>query len=145
MRMSLPDSRKVACLILKLKRITIVKPKTEQKQDHFERPPANALRVNKWADLPDTTEACAYQYWDGDELSSFVVSKHDRQVLEGLIRRPVYAASFARVSDCVFRLRGIGLHIETKMFRNDPETGRQRFGVFFLLSSVKRMSDKEAA
>ena len=118
--------------------------KPEQKHFQDERPPANSLRVNKWANLPNAIETCAYEFWDGDEWSPFSLSSHDRQVLEGLMQRPVFAASFARVSDCVFRLRKIGLHIETKMYRNDPETGRQRYGVFFLVSEVKRASQEAA-
>lgn len=112
-----------------------------------EKPPTNARRVYRLADLPNERAPARYLVQDpGQEPREITVTKHRRQVLEGLMRGPIYAASYCRVSDQVLPLRrDDGVDIECKMYRNDPETGRERYGVYFLRSNVCRLDGLEAA
>ena len=116
------------------------------KIEQIERPPESAKRVYAWRDLPSVEGLASFEIRNGDQETIMVtVSKHQRQVLEGLMEHPIYAASYCRISDQVAMLRELGIDIETKMYRNDPETGRQRYGVYFLKSKVIRISLGEVA
>lgn len=110
-----------------------------------ELPPTNALRVYRWADLPNLTAPALYRVTDpGQEPREIYASKHKRQVLEGLMRSPLYAASYCRLSDQVLPLRrDDGVNIECKMYRGDADTGRQKFGIYFLVSKVTRIDSQE--
>ena len=110
-------------------------------------PPANAQRVYRWDDLPGATDLATFRVTDNDQdAREIVVSNHQRQVLEGLMKRPLYAASYCRLSDQVLPLRrDHGIDIECEMYANDPETGRQRYGVYFLKSKVTRTETGEVA
>ncbi len=113
----------------------------------IERPPANALRVYRWADLPNLTAPALYRVTDpGQEPREIYASKHKRQVLEGLMRSPLYAASYCRLSDQVLPLRrDDGVNIECKMYRGDADTGRQKFGIYVLVSQVELIETGEVA
>lgn len=113
----------------------------------FELPPSNALRVYRWADLPNLTAPALYRVTDpGREPREIYASKHKRQVLEGLMRSPLYAASYCRLSDQVLPLRrDDDVNIVCKMFRGDAETGRQKFGIYFLVSKVELIETGEVA
>ncbi|WP_299899955.1 hypothetical protein [uncultured Ruegeria sp.] len=110
-------------------------------------PPTNALRVYRWADLPNLTAPALYRVTDpGQEPLEIYASKHKRQVLEGLIRSPLFAASYCRLSDQVLPLRrDDGVNIECKMYRGDADTGRQKFGIYFLVSKVELIETGEVA
>ena len=111
-----------------------------------ETPPHNTRRVYRWADLPPTTEPALYRVTDpGQEPRTITVSKHTRQVLEGLMRSPLLAASYCRLSDKVLPLRrDHGVNIECTLYRNDKETGREKFGVYSLISKVERITSEAA-
>lgn len=113
----------------------------------FELPPSNALRVYRWTDLPNLTAPALYRVTDpGQEPREIYASKHKRQVLEGLMRSPLYAASYCRLSDQVLPLRrDNGVNIECKMYRGDAETGRQKYGIYVLVSQVELISEREVA
>ena len=105
-----------------------------------DKPPKNARRVYSWADLPDCQMPGAYlTEGDDKEPRKIVVDKKRQRVLEGLIRSPLYAASYVRLSDHVDHLKRAGVDIETLMFRNDPETGRDSYGIYVLRSRVTRI------
>lgn len=112
-----------------------------------ETPPSNAKRIYRWTDLPSNTSPALFRVTDpGQEPREIVVSKHQRQVLEGLMRSPIYAASYCRLSDQVLPLRrDHSVDIECIMYSNDKETGRQRYGVYFLVSKVERIKVENAA
>ena len=112
-----------------------------------ELPPSNALRVFRWADLPNLTAPALYRVTDpGQEPREIYAPKHKRQVLEGLMRSPLYAASYCRLSDKVLPVRrDDGVNIVCKLYANDPETGRERFGIYFLVSKVERIETQGAA
>ena len=111
------------------------------------KPPPNAKRVYRWDDLPPTLDAALYSVADGDgEVRIISASRRKRQVLEGLMRAPLFAASYCRISDKVLPLRrDDGIDIECEMYRNDPETGRERYGVYVLKSKVERIDQEGAA
>ncbi len=110
-------------------------------------PPENALRVYRWADLPNLTAPALYRITDpGQEPREIYASKHKRQVLEGLMRSPLYAASYCRLSDQVLPLRrDDGVNIECKMYRGDADTGRQKYGIYVLVSQIERIETDEVA
>ncbi len=116
----------------------------EWAEDKF--PPHNAKRVYRWGDLPYLTELALFRVTDpGQEPRVIAVSKHVRQVLEGLMRHPIYAASYCRISDQVLPLRrDHGVNIRCDMYSNDKETGRTRFGIYVLESKVERIESDEA-
>lgn len=109
-----------------------------------QKPPTNARRVYRWADLPPTQPPSGYCVENNgrEPITVFVGNKRQR-VLEGLMRSPLYAASYARLSDHVDHLKRSGIDIETLMFRNDPETGRDTYGVYVLRSRVTRIDRQE--
>lgn len=111
------------------------------------KPPTNAKRVYRWTDLPSLTEPATYRVTDPDqEPREITVSKHRRQVLEGLMQGPIYAASYCRLSDQVLPLRRDGsVDIKCEMYTKDKETGRQKYGVYFLQSRVERIKHEVAA
>ena len=102
--------------------------------------PANAWDVTKWADLPDKTAQARYRIVrEGKRNRIVTVSKKRRQVLEGLMQRPVISASRARLSDKVLHLkREIYVDIETLVYANE-EGGE--FGVYFLKCDVQYLGD----
>ncbi|MGR3492065.1 MAG: hypothetical protein ACU0DW_08400 [Shimia sp.] len=114
---------------------------------NHERPPPNTRRVYGWDDLPNLTSPASY--WietEGRDRRRTTLAKHTRQTLEGLIRSPLFAASYCRLSDQVLKLKtDHGIDIECSMYRGDPETGRLRYGVYFLRSTVTPIADAEAA
>lgn len=104
------------------------------------KPPSNARRIYRWADLPRCQPHAGYVVEnDGQEAVTLFVRNKRQRVLEGLMRSPLYAASYARLSDHVDHLKRSGVVIETLMFRDDPETGRDTFGIYVLRSRVTRI------
>ena len=110
-------------------------------------PPKNAKRIYRWADLPNTIEAASYLVEEpGLEPRAITVAKHKRQVLEGLLNGPMFTASYCRLSDQVLPLRrDEGLTIRCDMYANDPEIGRERYGIYVLESVVTRLHDERVA
>ncbi len=108
------------------------------------RPPANALRVNAWRDLPSETEPATYEVKGKDGTSRAVsLSKGNRIVLDALIDRPIFCASPIRISSRVCVLRhDFGVPIKKEMYDNDTTTDRAKFGAYFLDCDVKRISDE---
>lgn len=114
---------------------------------NLENPPKNTKRVYGWHNLKPTTDYAPYSVADeGRETRKIIVGKQQRQVLEGLMEGPIYAASFCRVGNQVLALRHEhGIDIACDMYSNDPETGRERYGVYRLVSNVRRVDDGEVA
>jgi hypothetical protein len=110
-------------------------------------PPNNAQRVYRVADLPPFRGPTEFVIRNGDEDPRRVtLSRRKRQVIELLMRGPVYCASPVRLSDIVFILREeIGLDVETRMYPGDAETGAGAYGVYFLRSKVSAAPLMEAA
>lgn len=104
-------------------------------------PPKNTRRVYAWKDLPSTHKPAQYRITDpGQEPRTITVSRRKRQVLEGLMLAPIHSASYCRLSDKVLPLRrDHGVDIECTLYKNDNDTGRDRFGVYTLNSKVERL------
>ena len=111
-----------------------------------DKPPTNTRRIYAWDDLPQTTEPALYRITDpGQEPRTVTVSKNTRRVLEGLMRGPLFAASYCRLSDKVLPLRrDHGVDIVCTLYRSDEETGRERYGVYTLVSKVERLNGEAA-
>lgn len=111
------------------------------------KPPANALRVFSWEQTPNLTASAVYLVQTGDQAPhKIVVSKNTRRVLEALMRSPVYAASYCRISDKVLPLRrDFGVEIECVFYDGDALTHRARFGGYFLKSKVTEVELQEVA
>lgn len=106
-----------------------------------DQPPANALRVGKWSDMPNSTAPARYEVVaDNGTTKTFTLAKGNRIILDALIQQPVYCASPVRISDrvCILR-RDYGVPITKEMYSNDTATDRAKFGVYFLSGSVRRI------
>lgn len=108
------------------------------------RPPANALRVEAWRDLPKDGAPARYKIRSEDGgVSVITLSKGNRIVLDALLKRPVYCASPVRISDRVCTLRHeYSVPITKEMYDNDTETDRAKFGVYFLNGEVEPLDDE---
>ena len=106
-----------------------------------DRPPANALRVERWSDLPKSTAPARYEVIGEDgQAKTFTLAKGNRIILDALIQQPVYCASPVRISDRVSILRrDYGVPITKEMYSNDTATDRAKFGVYFLSGTVRRI------
>ncbi len=114
---------------------------TNQTNITTERPPANALRVDRWSDMPTAKSPARYEVIaDDGTTKTITLAKGNRIILDAMINQPVYCASPVRISDrvCVLR-RDYGVPITKKMYLNDPATDRMRFGVYFLDGIVRRL------
>jgi len=106
-----------------------------------DRPPANALRVEKWSDMPNGTAPARYEVVAEDGTTkTFTLANGNRIILDALIQQPVYCASPVRISDrvCILR-RDYGVPITKEMYSNDTATDRAKFGVYFLNGNVRRI------
>lgn len=105
-------------------------------------PPANTQRILRWNDLPSTTERAAYEVTKADGATHLITAGRNKQrVLEGLIRAPMFCASFCRISHYVSELRDDdGVGIKTHWFKNDKNTNRERFGIYELSDKVRRVA-----
>lgn len=106
-----------------------------------DRPPANALRVSKWTDMPKATSLARYEITKPDgETNTIILAKGNRIVMDALLAQPVYCASPVRISDrvCILR-REYGVPITKEMYENDKATDRARFGVYFIGDGVRRI------
>ena len=104
-------------------------------------PPANALRVERWSDMPSDTAPARYEVVSEDGTTkAFTLAKGNRIILDALIQQPVYCASPVRISDrvCILR-RDYGVPITKEMYSNDTATDRAKFGVYFLGKGVRRI------
>lgn len=82
----------------------------------------------------------------GGEPQTVVLSKRRRQIIELLMRGPVYCASPVRISDVVSVLKHeTSIDIHTEFYAGDRDIGAGDYGVYFLRSTVCRIDDVEAA
>lgn len=112
-----------------------------------QKPPSNAQRIMRVADLPPDRKPTRYEIRNGTSKPRIVtLDKRKRQIVDLLMSAPVYCASPVRLSDVVHILkREIGLEVETKYYPGNPITGSGAYGVYFLTSDVRRIDDCEMA
>lgn len=111
------------------------------------RPPANALRVEAWRDLPSDPAPARYMITGDDgTVHQITLAKGNRIILDALLNQPVYCASPVRISDrvCILR-REYRVPITKEMFENDAATDRAKFGVYFLNGQVERITGNGGA
>ena len=113
-----------------------------QREQGTLRPPANALRVERWADMPTDRAPARYQITDDDgDTHTITLAKGNRIILDALIKQPVFCASPVCVSDRVCILRHeYRVPIRKEMYDNDTATDRAKFGVYFLDGAVVRVN-----
>ena len=111
------------------------------------KPPANAQRIWRVADLPKNRAPAHYLIGDeGREPTKVLLSKRRRQVMDLLKQGPVYCASPVRISDIVHLLkRETGVAVDTEYYPGDTETGAGTYGVYFLRSTVTLIQHDEVA
>ncbi len=111
------------------------------------RPPANALRVEAWRDLPTDRNQARYKITGADgDTRMITLKKGNRIILDALIAQPVFCASPVRISDRVCILRhDYGVPIIKRMYENDAATDRAKFGVYFLDGCVEHLGDTGGA
>ena len=87
--------------------------------------PPNTQRIRCASDLPQTRSPAKYEISiAGGETMALILHKRRRQVLELLMRGPVYCASPVRISDIAMALRGDNcLDIETLTYYGDDSGG----------------------
>ncbi len=101
-------------------------------------------RITRRSDLPQARGLAAYIWNDPDvgEVRT-IVSKRDRQVLDAIIKSPVFCASPIRVSDSVLRLRrdhGVPVLREDYTEQDGDET--LNFGIYHLGANVQLAPSK---
>lgn len=106
-------------------------------------PPLNTLRVEAWRDLPSDKSWRSYQVTSaGCEPRIINLRKNNRRILDAAIKQPILCASPVRISDVIHILkRDYGIGFETKMYKNDTETDRAKFGVYFLTDAVTPINE----
>lgn len=111
------------------------------------KPPANAQRIWRVADLPKHRAPAHYLIaTDDGEPTKVLLSKRRRQVMDLLMQGPVYCASPVRISDIVHLLkRETGVQVDTEYYPGDVETGAGAFGVYFCRSNVTLLDNREVA
>lgn len=102
-------------------------------------PPANALRVTGWRDLPKEKGVARFEIKKADGAArTIVVRKRNRRTLQALIKQPIFCASPVRISDVVHILgRDFGVNIDTTLYADPDDDDCLRFGVYTLLDSVR--------
>lgn len=103
--------------------------------------PKNAKRIYAWKDFKCDKRPEKFTVQDeGDEPRTIALSNNKKRVLVGLMGGPIFAASYCRISDQILPLRrNYGLNITCTIYKGDPETGREIYGVYTLESKVTRI------
>ncbi|WRH64420.1 MAG: hypothetical protein RSE12_08905 [Fuscovulum sp.] len=105
--------------------------------------PTFAQRITKRADLPKMRDPAIYLVEDAAGTARHVVQKRARQVLEALMREPIFCASPVRLGPAVQQLReifGEGA-IETVWHEVGEGDEYTRFGSYHLRAGIRRASE----
>ena len=101
-------------------------------------PPQNARWIISNRDLPQKYGPAHFQVTKEDGRTfGLVVSKRKRQVLEALMKGPLYCASPIRLSDNVLLLRNeYDVAIATDFYTDDSGPISTHFGIYTLTDSL---------
>lgn len=105
--------------------------------------PTHAQRITKRADLPKTRAPAAYVVEDATVTAIHTFQKRARQVLEALMRAPLFCASPVRLGPAVQYLRevlGEGA-ILTVWHESGDGDDHSRYGTYHLIATVRRASE----
>ena len=111
-----------------------------------QKPPRHARRISRVSELPPHREPATYEFHDTNNKTRLMkLANRKRQVMDLLIATPIHCASPVRLSDVVHILkRETAIEVETKMYPGDPRTGSGDYGVYFLVSDVRKLKNSEA-
>lgn len=107
------------------------------------KPPQNTQWVISRRDLPSRRGSARYEVCKADgKCETITLSNRKRQVLDALMRSPIYCASPVRLSDIVLLLRNDnGIGIETEFFQENDGIENTRFGVYVLTDQVRYLGE----
>ncbi|MDD9726531.1 hypothetical protein PVV74_13760 [Roseovarius sp. SK2] len=107
------------------------------------KPPQNTQWIISRRDLPCRRGGAHYEVQHADgKRESITLSNRKRQVLDALVRNPIYCASPVRLSDIVLLLRNEnGLNIETEFFQENDGIENTRFGIYVLVDEVRYLGE----
>ncbi|MGK7652422.1 hypothetical protein ACSQ76_08405 [Roseovarius sp. B08] len=106
-------------------------------------PPENTRWIISRHDLPLRRGGAYYavQRAEGTR-ETLTLSNRKRQVLDALMRSPIYCASPVRLSDIVLLLRNEnGINIETEFFQENDGIENTRFGIYVLVDQVRYLGE----
>ena len=111
--------------------------------DFVSSPPAFAQRITKRADLPKMRAPAVYLVEDAAGTARHIVQKRARQVLEALMREPIFCASPVRLGPAVQHLRETfgAASIETVWHEVREGDEYTRFGVYHLRAAIRRAGE----
>lgn len=107
------------------------------------KPPINTQWIISRSDLPSRRGSARYavRQLDGT-YETIILSNRKRQVMDALIRRPIYCASPVRLSDIVLLLRREnGIDIETEFFQENDGIENTRYGIYVLIDRVRYLGE----
>ena len=107
------------------------------------KPPQNTQWIISRLDLPRRRGGAHYEVQHADgKRETITLSNRKRQVLDALIRNPIYCASPVRLSDIVLLLRNEnGISIETEFFQENDGIENTRFGIYILVDQVRYLGE----
>lgn len=106
-------------------------------------PPENTRWITSRHDLPLRRGGAYYEVHRAEGTrETLTLSNRKRQVLDALMRSPIYCASPIRLSDIVLLLRNEnGINIETEFFQENDGIENTRFGIYILVDQVRYMGE----
>lgn len=106
-------------------------------------PPENTRWIISRQDLPRRRGSARYEVHNADGArETITLSNRKRQVLDALMRNPIYCASPVRLSDIVLLLRNEnGINIETDFFQENDGIENTRFGIYVLVDQVRYLGE----
>lgn len=106
-------------------------------------PPQNARWIISNRDLPQQYQPAQFKVTKQDGRAfDLVVSKRKRQVLEALMKGPLYCASPIRLSDNVLLLRNeYDVAIATDFYTDDSGPISTHFGIYTLTDCVRFLGE----
>ena len=107
------------------------------------KPPQNTQWIISRLDLPRRRGSARYEVQHADgKRETITLSNRKRQVVDALVRSPIYCASPVRLSDIVLLLRNEnGISIETEFFQENDGIENTRFGIYVLVDQVRYLGE----
>ncbi|WP_417729123.1 hypothetical protein [Roseovarius sp.] len=107
------------------------------------KPPESTRWIFSRRDLPPRRGSARFEvYTANGDRKNVILSNRKRQVVDALIRNPIYCASPVRLSDIVMLLRSEdGLGVETVYFQESDGIEKTRFGVYKLTDQVHYLGE----
>src|SRR6056297_153551 len=106
-------------------------------------PPENTQWIMSRFDLPLRRSNAQFRITKANGVSeNITLNNRKRQMLQALMRSPVYCASPVRLSDIVFRLwRENAINIETQLYQDHDFDENIRYGIYVLTDQVRYLGE----